>query len=144
MIELGPNQSFFFPTVNSILNGTAGILLLIGLVLILKGKREAHEKVMKAAFGVSAVFLASYLYYHFNYESVKYTGTGGMRTFYFTILISHIILATLNLPFILRIMFLAHKKRFKEHARLARWVWPVWMYVSVTGVLVYLMLYILR
>jgi uncharacterized membrane protein YozB (DUF420 family) len=144
MMELGPNQSFFFPTLNAILNGTAGILLLIGFVLILKGKRQAHEKVMKAAFGVSAVFLASYLYYHFNYESFRYMGTGWMRTVYFFILISHIVLATLNLPFILRLLYLAHKKRFPEHGRLARWVWPVWMYVSVTGVLVYLMLYIWR
>jgi len=144
MIELGPNQNFFFPTLNSILNGSAGVLLFIGLILILKGKKEAHEKVMKAAFGVSAAFLVSYLYYHYTYESVKYQGTGNIRTFYFIMLTSHIILATLNVPFILRMLYLAHKKRFKEHAKIARWVWPSWMYVSVTGVLVYFMLYIWR
>lgn len=142
MRELEAGQNFFFPTLNASLNALAGVLLIIGLILILQGKKEAHERVMKMALLVSAIFLGSYLYYHFNYESVKYLGTGPTRTFYFVILISHVILATLNLPFILRVFYLAHKKRFIEHAKWARWVWPVWMYVSITGVMVYWMLYI--
>jgi putative membrane protein len=140
-MELTANHNLFFPTLNACLNALAGILLFAGWIFIKKGDRQTHGKIMAAAFGVSAVFLASYLYYHFNYDAVKYQSQGWIRPVYFTILITHIILATLNLPFILRIVFLAYKKRFQEHARMARWVWPVWMYVSITGVLVYMMLY---
>jgi putative membrane protein len=141
MDSLAPTN-FFFPTVNSILNGTAGLLLIWGWWAIKQDRRDLHKKVMLAAFGVSAAFLASYLYYHFHYASVRYQGSGWIRPVYFFILITHIILATANLPFILRAVFLALKGRYAEHARLARWVWPVWVYVSITGVLVYFMLYI--
>lgn len=141
MESLAPTN-FFFPTLNSILNGTAGILLIWGWWAIKKNDRELHKKVMLAAFAVSATFLGFYLYYHFNYASVKYQGTGWIRPVYFSILISHIILATANLPLILRALWLALKGRYVEHARLARWVWPIWVYVSITGVIVYLMLYI--
>lgn len=141
-MEAAVDTNFVFPTLNAILNGIAGILLVWGWFAIKGKNRQKHKKVMLAAFGVSAAFLASYLYYHFNYSSGKYQGTGWMRSLYFFILIPHVILATLNLPFILRIMQLALTGRYTEHARLARWVWPVWVYVSVTGVLVYLMLYI--
>lgn len=141
-MENPAQYSFIFPSINASLNALASILLFWGFVLIKQRKLEAHEKVMKAAFLVSAVFLSSYLYYHFNYTSWKFGGQGWVRPFYFVMLISHIILATLNVPFILRILWLGHKKRTQEHAKLARWVWPVWMYVSVTGVLIYFMLYI--
>lgn len=133
--------SAFFPALNASLNALAAVLLLAGYLLIRRGQRAAHERVMSAAFTVSAVFLASYLYYHFNYASGRFGGTGPVRTFYFAMLISHVLLATLMVPFILRMLWLAKKARYLEHAKLARKVWPVWMYTSVTGVLVYFMLY---
>jgi len=129
------------PLINAILNGCAGLFLLWGFVLVKQRKLEAHKKVMTVAFLVSAAFLANYLYYHFNYDAIRFGGQGPIRTLYFTILITHVILATLMVPFILRILWLSWKGQFARHAKLARWVWPVWMYVSVTGVLIYLMLY---
>ncbi len=142
MLSDGRPTNDFFPLLNACLNGLAAVLLLWGFVLIKQRKLEAHGKVMNAAFWTSAAFLASYLYYHFNYSSQKYSGTGWLRTVYFVILISHIFLATLNLPFVLRLFWLAKRGDFVKHRALARWVWPVWIYVSVTGVLIYLLLYV--
>lgn len=136
-------HSFFFPTLNAILNAIAGLLLLWGYIEVKKGNKEIHKKIMGAAVVVSALFLSSYLYYHFNYQSYRFDGQGIWRPIYFFILASHVILAAVQLPFILRMLWLAWKKEYKKHARLARWVWPAWMYVSVTGVIVYLMLYII-
>ncbi|MBS1985131.1 MAG: DUF420 domain-containing protein [Bdellovibrionales bacterium] len=129
------------PAINAVLNGLAAVLLLIGFILIKNGRRAAHRRIMLAAFVVSAVFLADYLYYHFNYRSNHFAGEGLIRPVYFTMLISHILLATLMVPFILRLLYLGYKGMDQAHARLGRKVWPVWMYVSVTGVLVYFMLY---
>ena len=133
--------STFFPALNAGLNAVAALLLLLGFVLIKKGHRETHKKVMTAAFVVSALFLTSYLYYHFNYSANRFAGEGLIRALYFAMLISHIILAVAMVPFILRLLFLGYKDRNVEHARLGRKVWPVWMYTSVTGVLIYWMLY---
>ena len=129
------------PTVNAVLNGTAAILLATGYVLIKNGKREAHRRVMLAAFCTSVVFLIDYLIYHAQVGSVRYQHTGALRVVYFTILISHTLLAV-TVP-VLAIMTLrrALKGEFARHRRLAKWTWPIWMYVSVTGVIVYLMLY---
>lgn len=143
MIPETGQHSFFFPTLNAILNGTAGIFLLWGWFAVKKGNHELHKKLMGIAVLISAVFLTSYLYYHVNYDAYKFAGEGVWRPIYFFILISHILLAAIQLPFILRMLYLALKKDYKRHARLARWVWPAWMYVSVTGVIVYLMLYII-
>jgi uncharacterized membrane protein YozB (DUF420 family) len=129
------------PLVNACLNGFAALLLLIGFVLIRQGRREAHLRFMLAAFCVSSLFLANYLYYHFNYSSNRFGGEGAIRSFYFVILVSHIVLAVVILPFIIRLLWLSYKERFGNHARLGRYVWPVWMYTSLSGVLVYLMLY---
>ncbi len=141
LIVAAGRTSAFFPALNASLNFLAAILLVTGYVLVRQKRLIAHERVMLAAFGVSAVFLASYLYYHFNYDSGRFPGQGLARTFYFTILISHVILATAMVPFILWMLWEALKGRFLKHARIARYVWPVWMYTSVTGVLVYVMLY---
>jgi putative membrane protein len=130
-----------FPTFNAIMNSFSLIFLVIGFLHIKKGDRVAHQKAMWTAFGFSAVFLASYLYYHFNYESNKFGATGVIRSIYFVILISHVILATAILPFIFRLLYLAQKGLYQKHKGLARWVWPAWIYTSTTGVLVYLMLY---
>ena len=127
------------PTLNAFLNGTAAILLAIGYYLIRSGKREAHKKVMLAAFTTSILFLISYLTYHAQIGSKHYAGP--VPALYFTILISHTLLAV-TVP-VLAIMTLrrALKGEYVRHRALAKWTWPIWMYVSVTGVIVYLMLY---
>ncbi len=132
------------PALNASLNGTAALLLLAGLFLILKGKIKAHAAVMMLAFLVSTLFLASYLYYHAHHGATRFPGTGLARGTYLTILISHTILAVAVVPLALRTLYLAVKNRIPEHRRIARWTFPVWLYVSVTGVVVYWMLYRMR
>ena len=129
------------PAVNATLNGTAAILLIIGYLLIRNGKIQAHRRVMLTAFAVSIAFLICYLIYHAQVGSVSYQKTGASRPVYFTILITHTALAA-TVP-VLAIITLRRGLRteFKRHRRIARWTLPVWLYVSVTGVVVYLMLY---
>ena len=129
------------PAVNATLNGTSAVLLSTGYVLIRQGKRETHKKVMLAAFAVSILFLICYLIYHWQVGSVRYPHTGVLRTIYLTILGTHTILAA-TVP-VLAIITLrrALKNKFDRHRRIARWTLPIWLYVSVTGVIVYLMLY---
>jgi uncharacterized membrane protein YozB (DUF420 family) len=129
------------PAVNATLNATSAVLLAIGYVLIRSGRRDAHKKTMLAAFCVSVVFLICYLIYHAQVGSVKYPGTGTIRTIYLTILLTHTILAA-SVP-VLAIITLrrALKGNFPHHRKIARWTLPIWMYVNVTGVIVYLMLY---
>lgn len=131
------------PTINAILNGTAACFLFAGWVAIKRGHHHArHRNLMVVALFASALFLSCYLYYHAHAGSVPYQGTGILRLIYFAILIPHIILAALMVPFILIALWLAFRGRYHAHARITRWLWPVWMYVSVTGVIVYLMLYV--
>lgn len=129
------------PTLNAYLNALSAILLLLGYVAIKRGKREQHRKFMSAALLSSIAFLTSYLIYHRLVGSVSYPYHDWTRSLYFFILIPHVILAALMVPFIIRLVWLAAKGEFTRHAKLARVVWPVWMYVSVTGVIVYGMLY---
>jgi uncharacterized membrane protein YozB (DUF420 family) len=129
------------PTVNATLNGIAAVLLVIGWVLIRRRKIRAHRAVMLTAFACSILFLISYLVYHYQVGSVRFQGEGAIRTVYFTILISHTLLAT-AVPFLVAItLFRALKERFAKHRAIARWTLPIWLYVSVTGVVVYWMLY---
>ena len=129
------------PTVNAVLNGTAASLLVAGFFLIRAGRREAHRRAMTAAFACSVLFLVSYLVYHFEAGSVRFRGTGSVRTVYLTILLTHTVLAAI-VPFLaVTTLVLARKGRFEAHRRLARVTLPVWLYVSVTGVVIYLMLY---
>jgi protein SCO1/2/putative membrane protein len=129
------------PAVNAVLNATATLLLLAGFGLIRTGRREAHKKVMLAAFAVSVLFLISYLVYHFQAGSVRFQKTGGIRTVYFGVLLTHTVLAAAIPVLALMTLFRAWKGRFESHKRIARWTLPVWIYVSLTGVAVYLMLY---
>ena len=129
------------PTVNAVLNGTAAMLLVSGFFLIRSGRREAHRRVMTAAFACSILFLVSYLVYHAEVGSVRFQGTGALRTVYLSILLTHTVLAA-AVPFLaVATLVLARKERFESHRRLARVTLPVWLYVSVTGVVNYLMLY---
>ncbi|MCS7023557.1 MAG: DUF420 domain-containing protein [Bryobacteraceae bacterium] len=129
------------PTVNAILNATAATLLLLGYTWIRQGKKEAHRKAMLGACAVSALFLLCYLIYHFQVGSVKFQKTGPIRTVYFAILMSHTALAATVPVLAILTLRLAFTERFSRHRALARWTLPIWMYVSVTGVLVYWMLY---
>ena len=129
------------PSVNASLNALTGILLLIGYYFILRGNRSMHKRIMLSAFSVSILFLISYLYYHAHVGSVPFKGTGITRPIYFSILISHSILAATIVPMAVVTLFRGLSSRFDKHKRLARWTLPVWLYVSVTGVAVYMMLY---
>lgn len=128
------------PQLNAVLNSIATAFLIAGFVFIQKKNIAAHMRMMWSAFIVSALFLISYLIFHYHVGSVGYDGTGWIRPVYFFILITHIILAIVNLPMILLTMYRAIRKDFVRHKKVARWTWPVWMYVSVTGVVVYLMM----
>jgi protein SCO1/2/putative membrane protein len=129
------------PTVNAILNGTAAVLLVWGYTLIRAGRKADHQKVMLAAFATSIAFLVCYLVYHAQVGSVRFTKTGPIRTVYFTVLLTHTILAA-AVPILAGMtLWRAYKGRFERHRKLARWTLPIWLYVSVTGVVVYLMLY---
>jgi len=129
------------PALNALLNTASAVLLVTGYRLIRRGRREAHRKAMTAALAVSVLFLASYLVYHAQVGSVRFTKTGWVRPVYFTILISHTVLAACVAPMALVTVWRAWKGRFERHRKLARITLPLWLYVSVTGVIVYLMLY---
>ncbi len=129
------------PTLNASLNATSAVLLVTGWYLILQGKREAHRKAMLAALVTSCLFLTSYLVYHFNVGSVRFQREGTIRTVYLTILFTHTVLAA-TVPVLAAITLRrAWAARFDQHRRIARWTLPIWLYVSVTGVIVYWMLY---
>jgi len=130
------------PAVNASLNALATVFLTLGFIFIKRQRKEAHRNCMIAAFLTSTIFLACYLTYHFSVTAVtKFQGQGVVRPIYFFILITHIILAVVIVPMILMTMSRALKARWEHHKKIARWTWPLWMYVSVTGVVVYLMLY---
>lgn len=126
---------------NATLNGTSGVLLACGYVAIRNGKRQTHKKFMISAFVTSCAFLISYLVYHYRVGHVAFTGRGWVRPVYFAILISHTILAVVIVPMILITLRRAWLERFDKHRMIARWTLPLWFYVSVTGVIVYLMVY---
>lgn len=129
------------PTVNATLNATAAVLLVAGYILIRRRRIAAHRRVMLTAFAVSVVFLICYLIYHAQVGSVHFPGTGPVRTVYFTILITHTILAACVPVLAIITLNRALKARFDKHRQIARWTFPIWLYVSVTGVVVYVMLY---
>lgn len=129
------------PHVNAVLNSIATLLLLIGFILIKSGRKEAHRKVMISAIVVSSVFLVSYLTYHFTAPIFVFPGTGWAVPAYYTLLISHVILATIVSPMVVVTAWRAFHRDFDRHKKIARWTWPVWMFVSVSGVAVYAILY---
>ncbi len=132
-----------FPKINATLNGLSAVLLVTGRALIARRKIAAHRAVMLTAFATSSLFLVSYLYYHWPHHGgvVYFKGTGWIRSVYFTILISHTILATIIVPMVVMALTRALKGQFERHRAIARWTFPIWLYVSVTGVIVYFMLF---
>lgn len=129
------------PTVNASLNALGAVCLVTGFALIRRGNMRAHRRAMLAACAFGVLFLISYLVYHFQVGSVRFQGTGAIRSVYFVILISHTVLAA-AVPVLAAITLVrALRERFDRHKAIARWTLPIWLYVSVTGVVVYLMLY---
>jgi putative membrane protein len=130
-----------FPPLNATLNGASAVLIAAGRLLIARKKVRLHRTCMMTAFATSSVFLVCYLYYHAHVGSVRFPGLGWIRPVYFTILISHTVLAAAVVPLVLLSLTYGLRGRFDRHRRISRWTFPVWLYVSVTGVLVYIMLY---
>src|SRR5471032_624771 len=129
------------PAVNATLNGISGILLAIGYILIRTRRIELHRKVMISAFITSSLFLICYVVYHAQVGSVRFTREGFVRPLYYTILVTHVTLAIAVVPLAIITLSRGLKARYPQHRRIARWTFPVWLYVSVTGVLVYVLLY---
>ena len=136
-----PEQYAIFPVINASLNGTSTVLLVTGRWLIAQRRIAAHRLVMLTAVVTSSLFLISYLYYHFHVHSVHFEGTGWSRPVYYAILASHVLLAMAIVPLVIITLIRALRGRFDKHRAIARWTFPLWLYVSVTGVLVYFMLY---
>ncbi len=128
------------PTVNAFLNGTSAILLSVGYFFIRRKKVTSHKICMVTAFGLSCLFLISYLIHHYQVGSTSFSGQGWVRPVYFTLLISHIILAAIIVPLALTALYRALNGQFDKHVKITRWALPIWLYVSVTGEIVYLML----
>ena len=129
------------PALNASLNSVAAVFLTLGYVFIRRGDMQRHRFCMLCACGASVAFLASYLVYHWQVGSVPFTGLGWVRPVYFSILLSHIVLAVVILPLAATTLLRAWRGDYSRHRAIARWTWPLWMYVSLTGVAIYLMLY---
>ena len=129
------------PALNATLNAACAVLLIIGWTLIKRGRIQQHRRVMIAAVCTSALFLISYLVYHAQVGSVRFTGTGPIRIVYFTVLLTHTVLAAAIVPMVLVTLSRGLSGKYDPHRRIARWTMPIWLYVSITGVIVYVMLY---
>ena len=138
-----PTGPVFFPALNAFLNGTSAVLIGAGFYCIKSGRREAHKRFMLTAFVTSTLFLISYLYYHLVLRAgvTHFKGEGVWRPIYFAILLSHTFLAVVVVPFILVTLYRALKGNFARHRAIARYTFPIWLYVSVTGVVIFVMLY---
>ena len=130
------------PTLNATLNAITTALLIAGRIRIKRGDENGHRRLMIMALTTSVLFFTSYAIYHFQVGSVPYPFHDWTRPLYFAILIPHVILAAVQIPFIIALVTLAFRSRFEKHRKLARFVWPVWIFVSITGVVIYLMLYV--
>ena len=136
-----PAQYAFFPALIASLNGASAVLLLAGRIMIARGRMAAHRACMIGAVAASTLFLACYVYFHVHVGNILFLGQGIWRTVYFLLLIPHVILAIVIVPLVLITLSRGLRARYDRHRAIARWTFPLWMYVSVTGVLVYFMLY---
>ncbi|SCY30479.1 putative membrane protein [Nonlabens sp. Hel1_33_55] len=130
-------DSGLFPLFHALLNGSTALLLITGFTLIKNGNRTAHRAVMTTAFVISAIFLVSYVISKISNEPVPYPEDAPLRVLYLFILVSHILLSAIILPLVLYTMYFAWNKRFERHKKIARWTFPIWLYIAITGVLVY-------
>ena len=129
------------PLLNACLNGLSTVFLTVGYILIRKGRKTGHRNCMIGALTTSALFLASYLIYHYNAGRTVFRDPEWFRPIYLLILLTHTVLAVVIVPLVLMTVTRAIRERFELHKRIARWTWPIWMYVSITGVVIYLLLY---
>jgi uncharacterized membrane protein YozB (DUF420 family) len=129
------------PHLNAALNATSFVFLALGFYFVRRGNIKGHVACMVSALSVSVLFLVSYVIYHYNYGSVRFTGRGFVRTLYLTILLTHVVLAIVIVPLVVLTVRRALRRDFARHRKIARWTYPLWVYVSLTGVVVYLMLY---
>ena len=139
--DVAPPEPTLLANINVFLNGSSGVLLLLGYSQIRRGHREAHRRSMLGAFGLSSCFLITYLLHHSQVGSVPFRGTGAIRVIYYAILIPHVLLAAGIVPLALLTIYRAWTGRFPAHRKIARWTFPLWLYVSSSGVLIYLLLY---
>lgn len=130
----------FLPAVHAVLNSLVAVLLVVGLIMIKRGNVKLHKMAVSVAMVCSALFLVCYVAYHFTTVETKYGGEGTMRTVYFVVLISHIVIAAISLPCILLTWMYGFTNQFAEHRKMSKWVFPMWLYVAVTGPVCYLML----
>ena len=136
----GGQRLDFLPPVHAALNSVAAICLVLAVVMIKQKKVAAHQRFINSAMICSALFLLCYVAYHFTTEETKFGGTGTIKIVYLCLLISHIVLAAVSLPFILYTWIYAHTNHFEQHRKMAKWVFPIWLYVAITGPVCYLML----
>ncbi|MFM2421029.1 MAG: hypothetical protein RL385_5752 [Pseudomonadota bacterium] len=136
----GGDALAFMPAVNAMLNATAAVLLVLGYRAVKRGDHETHKRMMVGAFGASSVFLVGYLAYHYVHGDTKFMGTGAIRYAYFSVLISHVLLSIGIVPMALASFYFAFQRRFEAHKKVTRFLFPIWLYVSVTGVVIFLML----
>jgi uncharacterized membrane protein YozB (DUF420 family) len=134
-------QYAYFPALIASLNGVSAIFLAVGRYMIARGRMAAHRTCMIAAVVASALFLACYVYFHVHVGNIRFLGQGVWRTVYFVILIPHVTLAIAIVPMVIVTLVRGLQARYDRHRAIARWTWPLWMYVSITGVIVYFMLY---
>lgn len=132
----------FLPTLNAIINSTVSVLLILGLVFIRKKQMKLHRFVMLSAFVLSTLFLISYIIYHYSAQSTPYGGEGAVKVVYGFILLTHIVLSVVVLPLAFFALYRGLTGQYAKHKKITRWAWPIWLYVSVTGVVVYLMAHI--
>ena len=130
-----------FPAINASLNGASALFIATGVVLIRRGRRDAHRACMIAAISTSTLFLCSYLYYHAHVGVTRFPAHGWIRPVYFSVLLTHTVLAAVIVPLVIVTLTRALRGRFDRHRALARWTYPAWLYVSVTGVVIYVLLY---
>lgn len=136
----GETDLTFMPAINACFNGLSAILLVSGVIAIKSGNMAVHKRLMVSAFASSTLFLIGYVIYHYVHGDTKFQGQGAIRTVYFAILISHILLSTAVVPMALASFYFAFRERFVTHARIARVLFPIWLYVSITGVVIFFML----
>ena len=134
-------QYAYFPALIASLNGVSAVLLAVGRYMIARGRMAAHRAFMIAAVVASALFLACYVYFHAHVGNIRFLGEGVWRPIYFAVLIPHVTLAIVIVPMVIITLVRGLRARYDRHRAIARWTWPLWMYVSITGVLVYFMLY---
>lgn len=138
-VDLGA-WTTWLPHVNGVINSLTSVLLIFGLIFIRQRKIEAHRKTMLAAFTLGSVFLVSYVLYHLSNESTPFGGEGAIRPVYYFLLISHIVLSVVVVWFVLKAVYFATSGQYERHRKVVRWAYPIWLYVSTTGVIVYLLI----